>query len=57
MPGFPGDITLAQELITARGNWFKVTVEAEFKGLRRIGAGLIHRLDNQEQELLWWKAE
>ena len=57
VPGFPGDITLAQELITVRGNWFKVTVEAEFKGLRRSGAGLIHRLDNQEQELLWWKAE
>uniref|UniRef100_UPI0040561724 type II secretion system minor pseudopilin GspK n=1 Tax=Candidatus Electronema sp. TaxID=2698783 RepID=UPI0040561724 len=55
--GFPGDIVFDQELVTVGSSWFKVTVQAEHRGLRRVGAGLIHRMDNQEQELLWWKAE
>ncbi|WP_417911658.1 type II secretion system minor pseudopilin GspK [Candidatus Electronema sp. TJ] len=57
VPGHPGDIVFDQELVTVSSSWFKVTVQAEFRGLRRSGAGLIHRMDNQEQELLWWKAE
>jgi general secretion pathway protein K len=57
VPGFPGDIVFDQNLITVNSSWFKVTVNAEFKGLRRTGQGLLHRLANQEQELLWWKAE
>ncbi|MCW5198192.1 general secretion pathway protein GspK [Desulfobulbus sp. F3] len=57
VPGFPGDISFDQNVITVRSGWFKVTVKAEFKELRRTGAGVIQRLDNQEQELLWWKAE
>jgi general secretion pathway protein K len=57
VPGFPGDIVFDQELVTVRSGWFKVTVNAEFKEVRRVGTGVIHRMDNQEQELLWWKAE
>jgi general secretion pathway protein K len=57
VPGFPGDINFDQSLITVRSSWFKVTVTAEFKGQQRVGTGVMHRLDNQEQELLWWKAE
>jgi general secretion pathway protein K len=53
----PGDIVFDQDLIMVSSSWFKVTVQAEVRGLRRSGAGLIHRMDNQEQELLWWKAE
>jgi general secretion pathway protein K len=57
IPGFPGDIVFDQEVVTVSSSWFKVTVNAEFKGLRRTGTGMIHRMDNQEQELVWWKAE
>ncbi|WP_417909925.1 general secretion pathway protein GspK [Candidatus Electronema sp. PJ] len=57
IPGFPGDIVFDNELVTVSSSWFKVTVDAEFKGLQRTGIGVIHRMDNQEQELLWWKAE
>ncbi len=53
--GFPGDITFDQDLITVSSSWFKVKVSAEYKGLQRVGEGLIHRLSTQEQELLWWK--
>jgi general secretion pathway protein K len=55
VPGWPGDISLDQDLLTVSSYWFKVKVTAEYKGLQRSGEGLLHRLSTQEQELLWWK--
>jgi general secretion pathway protein K len=54
-PGWPGDISLDQDLLTVSSTWFKVKVTAEYKGLQRSGEGLLHRLSTQEQELLWWQ--
>ncbi len=55
VPGWPGDISLDQDLLTVSSYWFKVKVTAEYKGLQRSGEGLLHRLSSQEQALLWWK--
>jgi general secretion pathway protein K len=55
VPDWPGDISLDQELLTVSSSWFKIKVTAEYKGLRRSGEGLLHRLSTHEQELLWWK--
>jgi general secretion pathway protein K len=57
VPGFPGNITFDQSLITTESNLFKITVIAEDKGLRRTGEGIIQRKENQEQVLLYWKVE
>ena len=55
VPGFPGDIVFPEDLVTVSGGgWFKITAQAEFRGQRRSGEGLLRRLENQEQELLWW---
>ena len=55
--GFPGDISFDKELITTSSSWFRVTVIAENNGLQRVGTGIINRLENQEQVLLYWKVE
>lgn len=58
VPGFPGNIVFAEELVaTASSGWFKITVQAEFRGQRRSGEGVLRRLENQEQELLWWNVK
>ncbi|WP_417916979.1 general secretion pathway protein GspK [Candidatus Electronema sp. JC] len=55
VPGFPGDIVFPEDLATgASSGWFKITAQAEFRGQRRSGEGVLRRLENQEQELLWW---
>ncbi len=54
---FPGDIIFEEELVTISSNTFKIIVHAEIAGLRRTGEGIILRLDNQEQELVYWKVE
>lgn len=56
VPGFPGDIVFPEDLVTtASSGWFKITAQAEFRGQRRSGEGVLRRLENHEQELLWWK--
>ncbi len=55
--GFPGDITFAGELITTASSSFKITVTVRIDKLERVGTGVLLRLDNQEQELLYWKVE
>ncbi len=56
VPGFPGDIVFPEELAAAANSgWFKIKAQAEFRGQRRSGEGVLRRLENQEQELLWWK--
>lgn len=57
VPGFPGNITFDQSLITTESNLFKITVIAADKGLRRTGEGVIRRKENQEQVLLYWKIQ
>ena len=55
--GFPGDIKLAQDLITTASNAFQVTVTARIDAIERVGTGVLLRRDSQEQELLYWKVE
>ncbi|RWX45879.1 Type II secretion system (T2SS), protein K [Candidatus Electrothrix aarhusensis] len=57
VPGFPGNITFDQSLITTTSNLFKITVIAANKGLQRTGEGVIQRKENQEQVLLYWKIQ
>ncbi|MCI5138830.1 MAG: hypothetical protein D3922_10530 [Candidatus Electrothrix sp. AR1] len=57
VPGFPGNITFDQSLITTESNLFKITVSAADKGLQRTGEGVIRRKENQEQVLLYWKIQ
>jgi general secretion pathway protein K len=57
VPGFPGNITFDQNLITTESNLFKITIIAADKGLRRTGEGIIQRNENQEQVLLYWKIQ
>ena len=54
---FPGDITLEKELITTSSSYFLVTITAGIGGLQRTGNGVIHRSENSEQTLLYWKVE
>lgn len=57
VPGFPGNISFDQALVTTESNVFKITVTATEKGLHRIGQGIIQRKENQEQVLLYWKIQ
>lgn len=54
---FPGDITFEKELITTSSSSFLVTITARIDGLQRTGKGVIHRIENTEQTLLYWKVE
>ncbi len=54
---FPGDITFEKELITTSSSSFLVTITARIDGLQRTGNGIIHRSENTEQTLLYWKVE
>ena len=54
---FPGDITFEKELITTSSSSFLVTITARIDGLQRIGNGVVHRNENTEQTLLYWKVE
>jgi general secretion pathway protein K len=55
--GFPGDVTLEQKVITTGSNVFMVTVNAAMDRLQRTGTGILLRLENGEQKLLYWKVE
>jgi general secretion pathway protein K len=55
--GFPGDITFDKDMLTTRSSYFMVTITAEIDGLVRTGSGVLHRMDNHEQQLLYWKVE
>ena len=57
VPGFPGNISFDQALVTIESSMFKITVTATDKGLRRTGEGIVRRKENQEQVLLYWKVE
>ncbi|MDU9048337.1 MAG: type II secretion system protein GspK [Candidatus Electrothrix sp. Rat3] len=57
VPGFPGNITFDESLITTKSNLFKITVIATDKGLQRTGEGVVQRKENQEQALLYWKIQ
>ncbi len=54
---FPGDITFEKELIKTNSSYFLVTITARIDGLQRTGNGVIHRSENSEQTLLYWKVE
>lgn len=54
---FPGDITFDKELIKTSSSSFLVTITARIGGLQRIGNGVVHRSENSEQTLLYWKVE
>ena len=55
--GFPGDITFEKDMITTSSSYFLVTITARIDWLQRKGNGVIHRKDNNEQALLYWKVE
>ncbi len=55
--GFPGDITFEKDMITTSSSYFLVTITARINRLQRTGSGVIHRKENNEQELLYWKVE
>ena len=55
--GFPGDITFDKDMLTTKSSYFMVTITAEIDGLTRTGSGVIHRMDDFEQQLLYWKVE
>ena len=55
--GFPGDITFEKDMITTSSSYFLVTITARINRLQRTGSGVVHRKDNNEQELLYWKVE
>ncbi|MCI5212765.1 MAG: hypothetical protein D3910_29130, partial [Candidatus Electrothrix sp. ATG2] len=57
IPGFPGNISFDQSLITTESNLFKITVTATNNGLQRTGEGVIQRKKTQEQTLLYWKIQ
>ena len=54
---FPGDITFEKDLITTSSSYFLVTITARIDGLQRTGKGVVHRNENAEQTLLYWKVE
>ena len=54
---FPGDITFEKELITTSSSSFLVTITARIDSLQRTGNGVVHRNENTEQTLLYWKVE
>lgn len=54
---FPGDIIFEKDLITTSSSNFLVTITARIGGLERIGNGVVHRSENSEQTLLYWKVE
>ena len=54
---FPGDITFDKDLITTISSFFLVTITAQIDGLQRTGKGVVHRNENTEQTLLYWKVE
>ncbi len=55
--GFPGDITLGDDVLTTSSSFFLVTVTARTDTLQRTGQGVLQRLKNGEQRLLFWKVE
>ena len=57
MGGFPGDITLSNDVLTTTSSFFLVTVTARTDTLQRTGQGVLQRLKNGEQRLLFWKVE
>jgi general secretion pathway protein K len=57
MGGFPGDITLADDVLTTSSSLFLVTVTASTDTLQRRGSGILQRLQNGEQRLFYWKVE
>lgn len=52
--GFPGDITLEEELLTTTAKAFLLTITGERQGIRRQGIGVLLRNDNHEQKLQYW---
>ncbi len=55
--GFPGDVVLDRELITTASSWFRISVTATIDRVRRTGVGVLHRQDNEEQTLVYWKVQ
>ena len=55
--GFPGDITFDAELITTVSSFFEVTITAHDNALQRTGTGILQRMANREQTLLYWNIE
>lgn len=56
--GFAGTgIQFDADLITVKSSYFQVVVTVQLHGITRVGRGVLHRLDNREQELLWWQVE
>ena len=54
----PGDVVNdIKELVTVKSSYFHITVTAGIESLQRTGNGVIHRKDNHEQTLLYWKVE
>ena len=55
--GFPGDIIFDPELITTESSFFKITITAGINGIKRTGTGIIQRMQNSEQSLLYWNVQ
>jgi len=58
VPDFPGDINVDPSLITTRGSFFLVKVQARQGSLRRTGLGVLFRDPaTRRQELKSWRVE
>ncbi|PID71811.1 MAG: hypothetical protein CSB34_05330 [Desulfobulbus propionicus] len=52
--GFPGDITLDEQLITTQSAAFQVTIRGQLGKMKRTGCGILVRHETKEQTLQHW---
>ena len=55
--GVPGDLNFDSNRITTQSSFFLVTITARIDELQRTGTGILQRMDNREQQLLYWKIQ
>ncbi len=55
--GFPGDISLSQDLLTVISYYFRVSSSVQMREMSRKGSGVIYRDESGAQRLLRWDIE